>query len=82
MIREILKKMAGLMGDRGKFATVGLVPSSVKVEKLEDRLGDKLVFHNAVFHLERKEEKPVSYLLGYSKYSARSTAARKASLAV
>ena len=69
---EILKKMAGLMGDRGKFATVGLVPSSVKVEKLEDRLGDKLVFHNAVFHVEQKEEKPVSYLLGYSKYSARS----------
>jgi hypothetical protein len=69
---DILRKMAGLMGDRGKFATVGLVPSSVKVEKLEDRLGDKLVFHNAVFHVERKEEKPVSYLLGYSKYSARS----------
>ena len=64
--------MAGLMGDRGKFTTVSLGPSFVKLEKLEDRLGNKLVFHNAVFHVERKEEKPISYLLGYSKYSARS----------
>jgi hypothetical protein len=69
---EILKKMSGLMGDRGKFAAVALGPSSVKLEKLEDRLGDKLVFQNAVFHVERKEEKPISYLLSYSKYSARS----------
>jgi hypothetical protein len=44
----------------------------VKLEKLEDRLDDKLVFHNAVFHVESKEEKPISYLLGYSKYFARS----------
>jgi hypothetical protein len=44
----------------------------VKLEKLEDRLGDKLVFHNAVFHVENTEEKPISYLLGYSKYFARS----------
>jgi hypothetical protein len=69
---EILKKMAGLMGDRGKFSAVGIGPSAVRPERLEDRLGDKLVFHNAVFHVERKEEKAISYLLGYSKYSARS----------
>jgi len=67
---EILKRMAGLMGDRGKFSTVGLVPSSVRLEKLEDRLDEKVVFHNAVFHVERKEEKRISYLLGFSKYSA------------
>jgi hypothetical protein len=69
---DILKKMAGLMGDRGKFAVVALGPSSVKLEKLEERLGDKLVFQNAVFHVKSKEEKPISYLLGYSKYFARS----------
>ena len=67
---EILKKMAGLLGARGQFATVGFAPPAVRLEKLEDRLGDKLAFHNAVFQLERKEEKPVSYLLGYAKYSA------------
>lgn len=33
---EILRRMAGLMGDRGKFAAVALGPSSVKLEKLED----------------------------------------------
>ena len=69
---EILNRMAGLMGDRGKFATVGLGPSSVRQEKLEDRLGDKLIFHNAVFQVDRMEEKAISYLLGYSRFSARS----------
>jgi len=69
---EILKKMASLMGDRGKFSAVGLVPSPVRLEKLEERLGDKVVFHNAAFHVERKEEQRISYLLGYYKYSARS----------
>ncbi len=67
---EILKKMAGLLGERGKFVTASLAPPAVKLEKLEDRLSDKLVFHNAVFQMERKEECSVSYLLGYSKYSA------------
>ncbi|MGH7888613.1 MAG: hypothetical protein ACREPG_12150, partial [Candidatus Binatia bacterium] len=67
---EILKKMAGLLSERGQFATVGFAPPSVRLEKLEDRLGDKLAFHNAVFQIERIEEKPVSYLLGYAKYSA------------
>jgi hypothetical protein len=57
---EILRKMAGLMGDRGKFTTVALGPSSVKLEKLEDRLVEKLVFHNAVFQVERTEEKAIS----------------------
>ena len=69
---EVLKKMASLMGDRGRFSTVGLVPSPVRLEKLEDRLGDKVSFHNAAFHVQRKEEQRISYLLGYCKYSARS----------
>lgn len=67
---EILKKMARLMGERGKVCTVGIAPSAVRLEKLGDRLDEKVVFHNAVFQVERKEEKRISYLLGYFKYSA------------
>ena len=67
---EFLKRMARLLGDRGKFSTVSLAPSPVRIDKLADRLADKVAFHNAVFHVERTEEKPISYLLGYSKYSA------------
>ena len=67
---DFLKKMARLIGQRGRFSTVSLAPSPVRIEKLRERLGEKIAFHNAVFHLERTEEKPVSYLLGYSKYSA------------
>jgi hypothetical protein len=69
---EIFKKMAKLLGDHGKFSTVAFVPPAVKLEKLEDRLEGKLLFHNAVFSLERKGEKRISYLLGYCKYAARS----------
>ncbi|MBI2368503.1 MAG: hypothetical protein HYV01_26320, partial [Deltaproteobacteria bacterium] len=67
---EIIKKMARLIGGRGEFTTVALAPPSVRLEKLEERLDQKVIFHNAVFHVERKEEKRISYLLGYSKYSA------------
>ena len=67
---DFLKKMARLIGQRGRFSTVSLAPSPVRIEKLADRLADKVAFHNAVFHVERTEEKPISYLLGYSKYSA------------
>src|SRR3970282_2615448 len=62
--------MARLMGDGGKFSPVSLAPLPVRLEKLEERLDQKVVLHNAVFHVERKEEKRISYLLGYSKYSA------------
>jgi hypothetical protein len=69
---EILKKMAGLVGARGKFTSVALVPTPLRVEKLEDRLAEKLGLQNAVFSRERTEETRISYLLGYSKYVARS----------
>jgi hypothetical protein len=67
---DFLRKMARLIGQRGRFSTVSLAPSPVRIEKLADRLDEKIAFHNAVFDLERTEEKRVSYLLGYSKYSA------------
>ncbi|MGH7926477.1 MAG: hypothetical protein ACREQV_01620, partial [Candidatus Binatia bacterium] len=46
---EMFKKMAKLVGDHGKFSTVGFASLPLKLEKLEDRLEEKLVFHNAVF---------------------------------
>ena len=67
---DFLKKMARLIGQRGRFTTVSLAPSPLRIEKVAERLGEKIAFHNAVFQLQRTEEKPVSYLLGYSKYSA------------
>ncbi|MGH7833030.1 MAG: hypothetical protein ACREQK_05255 [Candidatus Binatia bacterium] len=67
---EVLKRMARLVGNRGMFSTVGLAPSSLRLEKIEDRLDEKVAFHNAVFQVDRKEERLISYLLGFSKYSA------------
>lgn len=69
---DFFKKMARLLGDRGQFSAIGLASSPVRPEKLEDRLDEKVILHNAVFHLERKEHKRISYLLAYFKYTARS----------
>jgi hypothetical protein len=69
---EIFKKMAELLGERGRFSTLGIPAVPVRVEQLGDRLGEKIVLHNAVFQLERREQKRISYLLAYFKYSARS----------
>lgn len=67
---EIFKKMARLLGHRGRFCAVSLPSLPLRWEKLEDRLDEKVVFHNAVYHLERKEQKRISYLLAFFKYSA------------
>ncbi len=69
---DFFKKMAQLLGDRGRFSAISLPASPLRPEKLEDRLDEKVVLHNAVFHLERKEQKRISYLLAYFKYTARS----------
>ncbi len=69
---DFFKKMARLLGDRGKFSAISLPASPLRPEKLEDRLDEKVILHNAVFHLEGKEQKRISYLLAYFKYTARS----------
>ncbi len=69
---DFFKKMDRLLGDRGRFSAISPPVSPLRSEKLEDRLDEKVVLHNAVFHLERKEHKRISYLLAYFKYTARS----------
>lgn len=69
---DLFKKMDRLLGDRGRFSVISLPASPLKPEKLEDRLDEKVVLHNAVFHLERKEHRRISYLLAYFEYTARS----------
>jgi hypothetical protein len=67
---EIFKSMAALMGEQGKFATIAFPAPVLRLEKLEDRLDEKVAFDNAIFHVARKEEKRISYLLGYFRYFA------------
>lgn len=69
---EFFQKMARLLGDRGRFSAISLPTLPLRPEKLEDRLNEKVVLHNAVFQVERTEQKRISYLLAYFKYSARS----------
>lgn len=67
---EVFKNMERLIGNRGRFYTANIPATSVRLEKIEDRLHDRITFNNAVFHLERKEQKIISYLLCYFKYTA------------
>ncbi len=69
---DFFKKMARLLGDRGRFSAISLPASPARPEKIEERLEEKVVLHNAVFQVQRKEQKRISYLLAYFKYSARS----------
>jgi hypothetical protein len=69
---DFFKKMARLLGSRGQFSAISLPASPLRPEKLGDRLDEKIILRNAVFHLERSEQKRISYLLAYFKYTARS----------
>lgn len=67
---EIFKNMGRLIGNKGRFYSAKIPPPSVRLEKVEDKLHDRITFNNAIFHLEKKGEKIISYLMGYFKYTA------------
>lgn len=69
---ELFKKLGDLLGERGRFSVVNLPASPVRLDKLGERLSEKVILQNAVFDLERNEEGPLSYLLAYFRYTARS----------
>lgn len=69
---ELFKRMGTLLGERGRFAVAHFPASPVRLDKLGERLSERVIFQNAVFDLERKAEEPLSYLLTYFRYTARS----------
>ncbi|MBI5555347.1 MAG: hypothetical protein HY920_05800 [Elusimicrobia bacterium] len=68
---EVFKKMPGLfVNNQGRFSVVNIPPPSVRIDKLQERIRDKIDFNNAVFSVEGNEKKTISYLLAYFRYAA------------
>lgn len=67
---DLFRNMGRLLSDKGRFCIVSVPACQVNVEKLRERLAEKVIFQNAVFHLDRWEQRPISYLLAFFKYTA------------
>jgi hypothetical protein len=67
---NLFRNMGWLLNDRGRFCIVNVPAFPVNIEKLEERLAQKVVLQNAIFHFERREQKAISYLLAFFKYTA------------
>lgn len=68
---EVFRNISKLL-TKGKFSVVTVPPPSVRIEKLAARIHEKVILNNAVFSVDKNEEKPVSYLLVFMKYTATS----------
>ncbi len=67
---ELFKKLPKVFGEKGKFTVVSAPMPHIHIEKLKKRITDKIVFQNAVFSIGENEEKTVSYLLIFLKFTA------------
>ncbi|MFH1259698.1 MAG: hypothetical protein ABII74_07820 [Elusimicrobiota bacterium] len=68
---DAFRKMQGLfVKNQGRFSVVNIPPPSVRIDKLQDRVANKIDFNNAVFSVEGNEKKTISYLLVYFRFAA------------
>lgn len=67
---ELFKKLPEVFGEKGKFTVVNVPMPHIHIEKLKKRITDKIIFQNAVFSVGENEEKAVSYLLAFFKFTA------------
>jgi len=79
---ELCKKLGGLLKEEGRFAVIDLPALALRLEKIEERLAERILLQNAVFELTRKEEGLLSYLVGYFRYAARSDERQEGIVAV
>jgi len=69
---DVFGAMGALLADRGAFGVVHLPAPAVSLDRLEQRLTEKVALTNAVFAVERRETRPASSLMVYARYTARS----------
>lgn len=67
---ELFKKLPDIFGEKGKFSITNIPLPHIHIEKLKKRITDKIVFQNAVFSVDKNEEKTISYLLAFFKFTA------------
>lgn len=69
---SVFINMSKLLAGKGNFTSVTMPPPLVRVEKLAERIHEKVILNNAVFSVDRSEEKTISYILSFVKYTATS----------
>src|SRR3990170_1114357 len=68
---DVFSSMAKLFSVKGRFSTAKYEASfQPKMEKLAKTISEKIKFSNATFRMEKTEQKIISYLLVYFKYTA------------
>ncbi len=67
---ELFKKLPAIFGEKGRFSVVNIPSPQIRVEKIKKRITDKIIFNNAVFNVGKSEEKAISYLFAFFKYTA------------
>ncbi len=79
---ETFKKFLAVFKKSGKFSTVSFPSPRIRVEKIKKRIADKIVFNNAIFNVGGNEEKAISYLLAYFKFTAFSDERREGIISI
>lgn len=67
---ELFKKLPKIFNEKGKFSAMSIPSPHIHVDKLKKRIADKIIFQNAVFSAGKNEEKAISYLLAFFKFTA------------
>lgn len=67
---EIFKKMPAVLQKKGRYSVASALLSQIRVEKLKKKVVDKINLANAVFSVGESEERRISYLLAFFKFTA------------
>ncbi|MBF0538716.1 MAG: hypothetical protein HQL03_10740 [Nitrospirae bacterium] len=67
---ELFGRLARLFKGSGQFSQMTISPRPLRYEKIIATLPEKITFSNAVFKLNDTEEKTVSYMLLFFRYTA------------
>lgn len=79
---EAFKKLPLVFNDKGRFSIISVSSPQIRVDKLKKRIVDKIIFQNAVFSVDKNEEKAISYLLAFFKFIAFSDERREGIISV
>ncbi len=79
---EVFKKLPAVFNEKGRFSAISIPTPRIRIDKLKKRIADKIIFQNAVFSAGKNEEKAISYLLAFFKFTAFSDERREGVISV
>ncbi|MBU4338810.1 hypothetical protein KKB43_01415 [Patescibacteria group bacterium] len=79
---DLFKKLPKVFNEKGKFSAIKVPSPHIHIDKLKKRITDKIIFQNAVFSAGENEEKAISYLLAFFKFTAFSDERREGVMSI